>query len=152
MGQTKRLFAIASAMFLVFGLFLANFMGTNLTMGLGWPGATIRHDVSFHAACYFIAAVFGVFACVYAIRRIPFNKKLSKWHFWLSTAGTMLYAFGYAFLVTWARDIAGRGQIQASQGAVGVALIGLVLGPLCFVSGQILFVIGFVQAVPKIGR
>ena len=99
-----------------------------------------------------MAAVFGVFACVYAIQRIPFNNTLSKWHFWLSIAGTAQYAIGYVFLGSWARDIAGSGHLQASHAALVFALIGLVLGPLCFLSGQILFVIGLVQAVPKIGH
>jgi hypothetical protein len=147
MPRTITLFAVSSLVLLVLGLTLTRY-GTNVAMSLTLPGSQVTRGISLQTPCYGLASLFGFFACLYAIGYIPFSSTLAPWHFWLSSAGVVLYAVGFVALGRGGMAAA-RAGAESSQGVLWLAFLGLAGGPLSFLLGQALFVFDLVRAVPR---
>lgn len=150
MQRTGQFFAITSLMLLILGLSLASFLRSSTERSVGWPWSRMDYGIPLDAPCYAVAALFALFAGLYTISNIPFAKGVSQWHFWLSFTGVLLFAIGYGMLAA-----LGSRELQhheTSQGSMAVAAFGLVFGPVAFIVGQLLFVVGLVRAVLETRR
>src|ERR1700686_222691 len=81
MARIENLFVITSIVLLVAGI-----STPYLPMNTGWSiivGKT-SFGLAWETPLYGVAALCGVFACLYSIRYLPFNARFMQWHFWLS--------------------------------------------------------------------
>lgn len=147
MQRTINLFACSSVVLLVAGLVLARY-GSNVELGVPWPGSHTHAGIPLQTLCYAIASLFGGFACLYAFGYIPFSGALAPWHFWLSAVGVVFFAVGF-LMICLGGMTTGITGVEPAQWVLRLALVGFVGGPLCFVGGQTLFLVNIVSAVPR---
>ena len=151
MQRSEHLFAIASAALLISGLLLTRTVGTQNGMSISWPGSSTTFGIDLWVPCYGIAALFGAFACVYAIPYWRLSTALAPWHFWLSLTGVLLFAVGFTMLgIVASESLGGAAPPEPSKVALAVTAIGLLVGPVVFLSGQLIFVLSLMRAVAGI--
>jgi len=122
-------------------------------MMVSWPGTRSGLDLGLWVPCYAIGALFVGFACAYYGAKIPFGQVLTRWHFWTSVGGAVLFSIGYVLLTILGNHVvAAKAARQPPQWLLALSLLGLTLGPILFVSGQILFVIGLTKAIFRMVR
>jgi hypothetical protein len=94
---------------------------------------------------YGVAALFGLFACLYSIRYIPFNQSFVQWHFWLSLGCVIWCIIGWvAFYVTVQKEP------LPQLGATAQALISSFLATIpIFLATQVVFAFALVRALLK---
>jgi hypothetical protein len=147
MKWTPRLFALASAAFVVFGLILAKFAPPGVSLAFPVHGYRVI-DTHVQTPCYFVAGLFAVFACLYGLSHLPFEKRKAQWHFWSSAAGASLFALGMVLLGRAGNNYThGPPYIQSSMAVMVTAAFGLIIGPPIFFMGQGLFLINLGQAI-----
>ncbi len=89
MPRVENLSAITSMALLIAGVLLPHF-APNSGWSMTWRGT--GYGFSYQMPCYGIASLFGVFAFLYSIGYIPFDKTVAQWHFWLSLGSVILCA------------------------------------------------------------
>jgi hypothetical protein len=148
MKWTPRLFALASAAFVVFGLILTKFAPPGVSLAFPVHGYRVI-DTTVQTPCYLLAGLFAAFACLYGLSRLPFEKRKTQWHFWSSATGATLFALGMVLLGHAGNNYTTHGPpyIQPSMAVLGTAAFGLILGPPIFFMGQGLFLINLGQAI-----
>jgi hypothetical protein len=118
-----------------------------LTPGTGgslhWRG--IGYGFSWQTPCYGLAALFSLFAFLYSIGYLPFDKTVARWHFWLSLGCVVLFVLGMViFYVTV------RGGTTPKLGVAGTAFAVSVLASIpIFVVTQLFFAVALVRALMK---
>lgn len=140
MVRATNLFAAASVALLISGLVLANFFAKTTAMAIRWPGSQTAYGIGYHVPCYGLAGLFAVFACFYAVGRIQLGEAFVDWHLGLSLAGVVLFGVGFALFALLA---AKHSAEQPGQLTLLISVGGMLLGPLVFLAGQLLFVIAF---------
>ena len=144
MVRATNLFAAASVALLIGGLVLANFSAKTTAFSVGWPGSQMRYGIDYHVPCYGLAGLFAIFACFYALGRIRLGEGFIGWHLWLSLSGVAMFGVGFALfaLVTDENAAAKPGQLTLLISAGG-----MLLGPVTFLAGQLLFVIALLTTI-----
>jgi hypothetical protein len=79
MPRVENLSAITSIALLIAGVLLPHF-APNSGWSMTWRGT--GYGFSYQMPCYGIASLFGVFAFLYSIGYVPFDKAVAQWHFW----------------------------------------------------------------------
>lgn len=139
MIRATNVFAAASIALLVLGLVLSNFIEKTQAMTVGWPGSNTRYAIGFQVPCYGLAGLFAIFACSYALGRIQLSAAIVDWHLWLSLSGVAMFGFGFGLL--FAHLGAENSAPQPGQGTLIVIAVGMIIGPVSFVAGQLLLMI-----------
>ena len=81
--------ATASIVLLLIGSGLANF-APNLGWSVHWRGT--GYGFSWQMLCYGVATIFCAIATLCSIHRIPFDRAVLQWQFWLSVSCIILFA------------------------------------------------------------
>ena len=98
MARVENLFVITSIVLLVGGI-----STPYLPMNTGWSiivGKT-SFGLAWETPLYGVAALFGMFACLYSIRYLPFNTRIMQWHFWLSLGCVIWCIIGGLSSIWW---------------------------------------------------
>lgn len=131
MNRAAQLFALSAALFLTAGLLPSRvFPFTILSPSVHVRGAAF--DVPWDAVFFGLAALFSLFAFVYALWS-RLNQSAAMWHFWLSAVAMALYAADLAAFQVM------KPTLPASPGTFGTIVVGLVGGTAAFVAAQIVF-------------
>jgi len=148
MKWAARLFALASAAFVAFGLILTKFAPPGVSLAFPVHGYRVI-DTHVQTPCYFVAGLFAVFASLYRLSHLPFEKRKAQWHFWSSAVGASLFALGMVLLGHAGNNYTQHGPpyIQPSMAVLVTTAFGLIFGPPIFFMGQGLFLINLGQAI-----
>ena len=141
MIRATNVFAAASVALLVLGLALSNVFAKTQGMSVRWPGSNMGYVIGYQVPCYGLAGLFAICACFYAWGFIQLSDAIVDWHLWLSLSGVAMFGFGFAML---ARIGAENPAPQPGQGTLLVVALGIIIGPVCFVAGQLLLMIALV--------
>jgi hypothetical protein len=101
--------------------------------------------LSWETPLYGVAALFGLFACLYSIGYIPFDARLVQWHFWLSLGCVVWCVIGE---VVFYMAVRGETTPQLGTGGQALALSFLATIPI-FLATQLLFAFALVRALIK---
>jgi hypothetical protein len=135
------LFAMASLILLILGLVLRiNSPMQSISINLSKHTA---YALSLQTPCYGIAALFCLFAFLYSIGYIPFNKTITQWHFWLSVTSIALFILGFIGLGTLGQKVLIQGIPQK------VVLLSFLTSLPIFLFGQAFFAIGLTRSLLK---
>jgi hypothetical protein len=135
---------VITGIFLLAAGILIPYLMPNTGWSLHWRGT--GYGFSWQMPCYGLAALFSLFAFLYSISYLPFDKTVAQWHFWLSLGCVMLYASGQGFFYMAMRD--GTVPQLGLKGTV-IALSFLASVPV-FLATQLLFAFELVRAVVKL--
>jgi len=142
MSRAANLFAGASAALVILGLLLSKFFATRQLMSVTWPGSKATHVIGCEVPCYGLAGLFALFACAYALSWIRLSEAIMAWHLWMSLSGVALFGLGFALL----GHVAARNAVRGpSQGALLAVAIGMFVGPMFFLAGQLIFVVALIR-------
>jgi hypothetical protein len=140
MTRVENLFVITSIVLLVGGI-----STPYLPMNTGWSiilGKT-SFGLAWETPLYGVAALFGVFACVYSIHYLPFNARFVQWHFWLSLGCVIWCIIGWVVFYMVARK-----EPEPQLGVAGQALALSFMATIpIFVATQVTFAFALVRAL-----
>jgi hypothetical protein len=142
MQRVENLCVITGIVLLVTGILL-KYVGPDFGWSLSW--AHTGYGFSWHMPCYGLAVLFTLFAFLYSIVYIPFDKTVAQWHFWLSLGCVVLCVLGVVIF-----SLATRGGTTPKLGVAGTAFgMSVIAGIPIFLATQLLFVIQLVRALVK---
>ena len=141
MIRATNVFAAASVGLLVLGLVLSNFIGKTQVMSVRWPSSNTGYVIGFQVPCYGLAGEFAIFACAYALGWIRLSASMVDWHVWLSLSGAAMFGLCFGLLAHIGAEYAAP---QPGQGTLIVIAVGMIIGPVSFVAGQLLLIIALV--------
>jgi len=126
-------FALVAVILLVFSLIARFISPSGLGISVSWRGA--GYVLSPGSISVGLATLFCLFATVYSLWMLPFNKTATMWHFWLTTVG--IGVFWWAFF-----------RAPTSRTAVWTVFA----APAVVFLVQVLFVWNLVQAIFRMPR
>jgi len=141
MIRATNAFAAASVALLVLGLVLANFIDKTKGMFVRWPGSSTSYGIGFQVPCYGLAGLFAIFACSYALGRIQLSAAIVDWHLWLSLSGVAMFGLGFGLFAHLGAE---NSTSQPGQGALLVSAVGMIIGPVIFLAGQLMMMVALV--------
>lgn len=148
MRRTAFSFILVCLISLILGIVLFLIIGHHRTMMLTSSGP----DVGLWVPCFALAALFGAFACLY-LTKIPMSEGPVWWHFWASVGGAAIFALIY-LLISLLGDqyVASHEAHQPPQWLLLLSVVGLVVGPVMFLVGQLIFLFNLGMAIVRITR
>jgi len=151
MSRPQELFAAGAIVLLSAGL-VSRLLQSPAQFAVTIPIRGSAYSFSVEAVCLFLAALFAIFAALYAFWLIPMNPTAAQWHFWMTAAGTALF---WVYFIAFSRVVRATSDAVATrQNTMMVYLIGgsLVLAFVLLVSGQVLFVTNLAKALIRATR
>jgi hypothetical protein len=143
MQRLENLSAITSIALLVGGILITHF-APNLAWSIHWRGT--GYGFSWQMLCNGLAVLFSVFACLYSVNYIPFDKALLQWHFWLSLCSVVFCAVEWTIFSI----LAERNTLPSQLSVLGITVVlSFFLSVLVFVSAQLLFAVNVTRALLK---
>ncbi len=130
---------MAAIVLLMFGLAFPMISGlSNVSLSL-YSTRDFSYVVSPRVILFAVAALFGVFACVYSLPLVRLNRSAATWHFGLSAIAIVLFGIG---LIAIAMLPLSPGTVPRS-GLRTAELVSIVfvlfVAPAVFLGGQIVF-------------
>lgn len=141
MSRPQYLFATGAVALLVFGI-LSRFFMENLSFALQWRGNGYLFPVL--SPCTAMAVLFCMFSAAYSLWMLPINEKAGMWHFWLTSAGVMVYWFSFLGLA----EVAQSGG-RAAPHLHSVVAWGQIASIPVLLVAQTIFVVNLTAAVSK---
>ena len=141
MFRPQELFAIGATILLVFGL-VAPFFLPNLNVAVQWQGTGYLFPL--RSACVVIAMFFFMFSAAYSVWVLPINERAAIWHFWLTSAGVLVFSTSFWYLA----HIVHASGLRASHLNAAAAWAQITSIPVVVVA-QALFVVNFVAAFAR---
>jgi hypothetical protein len=141
MFRAQDLFAIGATVLLVFGL-LTHFFVPLPSVAVQWHGTGYLFPL--RSACVVIAMFFCMFSAAYSAWVLPINERAAMWHFWLTTAGILVFSISFWCLA----HIVPASGLKASH-LNWAAAWGQITSIPVLAATQALFVINFIVALAK---
>lgn len=141
MLRPQEWFAAGAVALLVFGLF-SRFFFPNLSFAVQWRGAGYVFPLL--SQCTVMAMFFCLFSAAYSLFMLPINQKTAMWHFWLTSAGVVVFWFSFLHLAQIVQSGEPKGSALRSATVWGqITSIAVIL------AAQAIFVVNLIAALSK---